>query len=252
MMGKLDGKVAVVTGGSSGIGFATARAFHQEGAQVVITGRDQEALSQAQRTLGDGVVAMVADVTHSKDLEHLFTTTAARFGGVDVVFVNAGIARLGPIGTMTEAIVDEVMNINFKGAYFTIQHALPVLNPQASIILNGSVNAHVGFPNTSIYSASKAAVHSLARTLAAELTERGIRVNTLNIGPIDTPLYGKLGLTPEAIQSFADAIGSRLPLRRFGTADEVARAAVFLASNDSTFVVGSELTTDGGLVINSL
>lgn len=251
-MGQLDGKVAVVTGGNSGIGLATATAFQAEGASVVVCGRDARSLDEAAHALGGEVLAVQADVTRLHDLDRLFAATLERFGGVDILFVNAGTATVGPIEAMTEAIVDEIMATNFKGAYFTIQKALPVLNDRASIILNGSVNAHVGFPNISVYSASKAAVHSLARTLAVELVERGIRVNTINIGPINTPLYGKLGLPQDALEGFAQAVAGRLPVKRFGSPEEVARAAVFLASADSSFVVGSELTTDGGLMVNAL
>jgi NAD(P)-dependent dehydrogenase (short-subunit alcohol dehydrogenase family) len=251
-MGKLDGRVAVVTGGNSGIGLATATAFQAEGARVAICGRDARTLDDAARALGGGVLTVAADVTRLDDLDRLFAATRERFGGVDILFVNAGTATVGPIEAMTEAIVDDVMATNFKGAYFTIQKALPILNDHASVILNGSVNAHVGFPNISVYSASKAAVHSLARTLAVELVERGIRVNTINLGPIDTPLYGKLGLPQEALQGFAQAVAGRLPVKRFGSPEEVARAAVFLASTDSSFIVGSEITTDGGLMVNAL
>lgn len=251
-MGRLNNKVAVITGGSSGIGYATARAFRDDGAQVIITGRSTEALETAARELGAGIVAIAADVRIRSDLTRLFEAVDQRFGRIDVLFVNAGIARLGPIGDTTEAVFDDIMDTNFKGLFFTIQLALPFLVDGASIILNGSVNAHVGFPNASVYSASKAAVHSLARTLSAELAPRGIRVNTLNIGPVETPLYSKLGLPAEAVQGFAQAVGGRLPIKRFGQPEEIARAAVFLASADSSFVVGSELTTDGGLSINGL
>lgn len=253
-MGTLAQKVAVITGGNSGIGLATAKEFLRQGAKVVITGRNAQALDQATEQLGGGddVLAVQVDVTRLDDLERLFATTQERFGGVDVVFANAGTAKVGPIEVMTEALFDEVMHTNLKGLYFTIQKALPVLNPNASIILNGSVNAHVGFANASVYSASKAAVHSLARTLGAELIGRGIRVNTLNIGPVNTALYGKLGLPPEALAQFAQSVQARLPIGRFGNPDEVAKAAVFLASSDSSFVVGSEITTDGGLSVNAL
>jgi NAD(P)-dependent dehydrogenase (short-subunit alcohol dehydrogenase family) len=251
-MGKLDGKVAVVTGGNSGIGLATAQAFQHEGAQVVITGRDEGAMAAAVAELGGNILAIRSDVTQNADLERLFSMVQERFGGLDVLFVNAGIARLGPINTVTEAEFDSVMDTNFKGAFFTIQRALPLFREHGSIILNGSVNAHVGFANASVYSASKAALHSLARTLTAELSERHIRINTLSIGPIETPLYGKLGLPDDAIQGFAQAVSGKIPLKRFGQAAEVAAAAVFLASADSSFVVGSELTTDGGMLINGL
>lgn len=250
-MGKLDGKVALITGGSSGIGYATARAFRDEGAQVVITARSAAVVQVAQE-LGSGVVGVAADVRLAEDRARVVATIQAQHGRLDVLFLNAGIARLGVLSDTSAELFDEVMDTNFKGLFFTIQHALPLLSDGASIILNGSVNAHVGFANASVYSASKAAVHSLARTLSAELSPRGIRVNTLNIGPIETPLYGKLGLPAEAVQGFAQAVGGRLPIKRFGQPEEVARAAVFLASADSSFVVGSELTTDGGLSINGL
>ncbi len=251
-MGKLDGKVAVITGGSSGIGYATARAFRDEGAQVVITARSADALAAAERELGAGVVAVVADTRKDADRAGLFREVGERFGRVDVLFANAGIGRFSALGETSEAFFDEIVDTNFKGLFFTLQAALPLLSDGASVILNGSVNAHVGFANASVYSASKAAVHSLARTLSAELAPRGIRVNTLNIGPVETPLYGKLGLPAEVVQGFAQMVGARLPIKRFGQPEEIARAAVFLASTDSTFVVGSELTTDGGLSINGL
>lgn len=251
-MGKLDGKVAVITGGSSGIGYATARAFRDEGAQVLITGRSANTLATAAHELGADVVAVTADTRKEADRARLFEAVGQRFGRVDVLFANAGVARLGPLTATSEALFDEVMDTNFKGLFFTLQAALPLLSEGASIILNGSVNANVGFANASVYSASKAAVHSLARTLSAELAPRGIRVNTLTIGPVETPLYGKLGLPAEAVQDFAQTVGARLPIKRFGRPDEIARAAVFLASADSTFVVGAELTTDGGLSINGL
>jgi len=249
-MSKLAGKTAVITGGNSGIGLAVAQEFVAQGATVIITGRDQERLDETASSLG--VTAIQADVRDSNALAGVFQQVKEKHGGLDILFVNAGIAKMGPVEAMTEEIFDEVMDINFKGAYFTIQKALPVMNDNGSIILNGSVNAVVGFANASVYSASKAAVHSLARTLSAELAEQGIRVNTLNIGPVETPLYGKLGLPQEAVQQFAGAVMGKLPVGRFGQPDEIAKAAVFLASDDSSFVVGSELATDGGMLINGL
>ena len=251
-MAKLTGKVALITGGNSGIGFATAQEFQNHGAKVVITGRNQQALDEAAARIGGDLLAVQADVTQPGDTDALMATIQERYGRIDVLFLNAGTAKLGPIEDVTEAVFDEVIATNVKGVYFTIQKALPLLSDGASIILNGSANAHVGFPGASVYSASKAAVHSFARTLTVELIGRGIRVNTLNIGPIDTPLYGKLGLPAEALQGFAQTVAGRLPIKRFGTPEEVAKAALFLASTDSSFVVGSELTTDGGLMVNSL
>lgn len=256
--GKLAGKVAVVTGGNSGIGLGVAKEFYEHGAKVVISGRNPQSLREAVAEItgeggqADDLLTIEADVRDITALTRLFSETKARFGGVDVLFANAGVVGVAPLGAVTEAAFDEIMDINFKGAFFTLQEALPVLNDNASIILNGSVNAYVGYGNLSIYSASKAALHSLARTLSAELIGRGIRVNTLTIGPIATGLISKTGLPPEGIQAFAEALTARLPVRRFGTVDEVAKAALFLASPDSSALVGSEITTDGGLMINGL
>ncbi|GAB4509295.1 MAG: SDR family oxidoreductase [Anaerolineae bacterium] len=249
-MSKLSNKTAVITGGNSGIGLAVAQEFAAQGATVIITGRDQARLDEAAQALG--VSAIQADVRDTAALEQAFEQVKAEHGGLDILFVNAGIAKMGPVEAMTEAVFDEVMDINFKGAYFTIQKALPIMREGGTIILNGSVNATVGFANASVYSASKAAVHSLARTLSAELAGRKIRVNTLNIGPVNTPLYGKLGLPQEAVEQFAGTVLEKITLKRFGTPEEIAKAAVFLASDDSSFVVGSELATDGGMLINGL
>lgn len=248
----LAGKVAVVTGGNSGIGLATAQEYYAQGAQVVISGRHAQRIAEAADAIGDGVLGVEADVRDLDALDNLFRTVSARFGQIDVLFVNAGIAKMASLGDVSESVFDEVMDINFKGAFFTIQKALPHLRNGASVILNGSVNAHVGFPNASLYSASKAALHSLARTLSAELADRSIRVNTLTIGPINTPLYSKLGFPEEAIQGFAQAVKGRVSVGRFGNPEEVAKAALFLATSDSSFVVGSEIMTDGGLMINKL
>lgn len=251
-MGKLDGKVAVITGGNSGIGLATAREFVREGARVIITGRDAGTLESASKEVG-AALALAVDVLNMNDLDLLAQTIETQIGRVDVLFVNAGLAKLAPLNMVTEADFDTVMDINFKGAFFTIQKLLPLLNDGASIILNGSVNAHVGFGGASVYSASKAAVHSLARTLSPELSDRGIRVNTLNIGPINTPMWGaKSELPPEAMEGFAKLVQGKTTLKRFGEAGEIGKAAVFLASSDSSFIVGSEITTDGGMLLNSV
>ncbi|MGL4608494.1 MAG: SDR family oxidoreductase [Trueperaceae bacterium] len=249
-MSNLLGKVAVVTGGNSGIGFATAKEFRSQGAKVAISGRN--GVAEAAKELSSDVLGVTADVKNMSDLETLFKTVHEKLGKIDVLFVNAGMAKMAPIGNVSEADFDEVMNINFKGAYFTIQKAIPYLNDNASLILNGSVNAYVGFAGASVYSASKAALHSLARTLSAELIGRGIRVNTLNIGPVNTPLFGKIGLPQDALQGFATAVTAKIPVKRFGQPEEIAKAAAFLASSDSSFVVGSEISTDGGIMLNAL
>jgi NAD(P)-dependent dehydrogenase (short-subunit alcohol dehydrogenase family) len=249
-MSKLSGKVAVVTGGNSGIGLATAKEFKEQGAKVAISGRSK--VAETAKDIGTDVLGVTADVTHLPELANLFKTVHEKLGKIDVLFVNAGIAKLAPLADATEAHFDEVMDINFKGAYFTIQKALPYLNDNASVILNGSVNSYVGFGGLSVYSASKAALHSLARTLSAELIGRGIRVNTLNIGPVTTPLFGKVGLPQDALQGFATALTAKIPVKRFGQPEEIAKAATFLASSDSSFVVGSEISTDGGMLLNIL
>lgn len=250
--GKLDGKVAVVTGGSSGIGLATAKEFKAQGAKVVISGRKQAELDAAAREIGGNVLAVQGDVSDLNDLETFFLTTQRTFDHVDVLFVNAGIVKMGGLSDVSEADFDAVMDINFKGAFFTIQKALPFLNDNASLILNGTINSYVGFAGLSVYSASKAALHSLARTLGAELIGRGIRVNTITIGPIDTPIFSKMGLPQEVLQGFAATVSSRLPMKRFGNPDEIAKVALFLASSDLSFMTGSEITADGGLMVNTL
>ncbi|MDX2139203.1 MAG: SDR family oxidoreductase [Chloroflexota bacterium] len=248
----LAGKVVLVTGGSSGIGFAAAQEFIRLGARVAITGRDAKALREAEIQLGSSASGFQADARDLKALDTLYRNVHDQLGKIDVLFVNAGITQLGSIEMTTEQSFDETMDINFKGAFFTIQKALPVMNNGGSIILNGSVNAHVGFSNLSVYSASKAALQSLARTLSVELAERGIRVNTLTIGPINTPLFGKLGVPADALQAFAGQVQKRVVNGRFGKPEEVAKAAAFLASSDSSFINGAEITADGGLMVNSL
>jgi NAD(P)-dependent dehydrogenase (short-subunit alcohol dehydrogenase family) len=249
-LGKLDGKIAVITGGNSGIGLATAQAFVDEGARVVITGRDQATLDSAAAQVG-AALALVVDVGSMDDLDMLARRVQADFGGVDVLFVNAGLVKMGPIGMVSEADFDTVMDVNFKGGFFTIQKLLPLMRDGGSIILNGSVNAYVGFGGMSVYSASKAALHSLARTLSTELIARNIRVNTLTIGPVNTPLWGaKSAMSQEMLDGFAPMLMDKMAIKRFGEAHEIAKAAVFLASDDSSFVVGSEITTDGGIMLN--
>ena len=251
-MTRLAGKVALITGGNSGIGLATAKEFHAQGAKVVITGRDTQALEQVARDLGERILAVPADVTRMSDIERAVNAAYTTFGKLDVLFANAGILRTGPIEQVTEEAFDESMNTNLKGVFFTIQKALPYLNDGSSIILNGSINGHVGVPGTSIYSASKAAVHSLARTLSSEFSDRKIRVNAITIGPVNTPLYSKLGLSEQEIQGFSQVLQQRLLLKRFGSPEEIAKVALFLATEDSSFVVGTELVADAGAMVNTL
>lgn len=247
-MGKLNGKVAVVTGGNSGIGLATAKLFHAEGAKVAIAGRDQKTLDAAQKEIGGDALAVRADVAKLEDIDKLFKAVKEKFGKIDVLFANAGIAKFAPIEQSSEQFFDEQFDVNVKGMYFTIQKALPLLNDGASIILNSSVSGVKGQLTASVYAATKAAVRSFARTLTTELVDRGIRVNVVSPGPIATPIFGRTGLPQEAIDDFSKHILSVVPMKRFGEADEVGKAVVFLASSDSSYISGQELFVDGGLV----
>ena len=239
---KLKGKVAVITGGNSGIGLATAQEFKAQGAEVVIFGRTQKTLEDAVHTIGNGTLAVQGDVTQLADLDRLYQQTVERSGKVDILVVNAGIAKPTPIEQLDEAAFDQMSNTNFKGAFFTVQRALPHLNDGASIILVTGYNNQKGIPGYSVNSATKAALRSLARTFSAELLHRGIRVNALSPGAIETPILGKLGLSEEILESIPETI----PIKRIGTAEEMAKAALFLASKDSSYVVGAELVADGG------
>lgn len=246
MAKKLTNKVAVITGGNSGIGLATAQLFVEQGARVVILGRDEATLHTAAEQLGPTALAVQGDITRMEDLDRLYARTVESFGKVDILFANAGVARLRTLEDSDEAFFDEVVTINLKGTFFTVRKALPHLNPKASIILNTSVVASIGMPMSSVYAASKAAVRSLARTLSAELVDRGIRVNALSPGAIQTPIAMRMGNTPEELMAYGQRFMGRTPMTRMGTAEEVARAAMFLASEDSSYVTGTELAVDGG------
>ena len=218
-MARLTGKVAVVTGGNSGIGLATAKLFSEEGAKVVITGRDQKTLDAAVKTIGGEVVAVRGDVSKLADLDKLFKTVSEKFGKIDVLFANAGIAKFAPVNESTEALFDETFDVNVKGVYFAIQKALPLLNDGASIIINSSVVNETGAAGASVYAATKAAVRSFARTLTTELVDRNIRVNVVSPGPIQTPIFGRTGLPKEAVDEFARADrgkGAHEALRKAG------------------------------------
>src|SRR5215213_4593888 len=246
-MGKLEGKVAVVTGGNSGIGLATAKEFRREGAKVVITGRDARTLAEAAREIGGDVLALRSDASSLADIDELFAAVKERYGRVDVLFVNAGVGKFAPLEETDEGLFDQIMDINFKGAYFTVKKALPLLSDGASVVLNTSVVAHVGFPNSSVYSASKAALLSLVRTLSADLVGRGVRVNAVSPGPVETPIFGKMGLPPEALDETKRGFSEQVPLGRFGRPEEIAKAVLFLAGADSSFLVGTEIVADGGV-----
>ena len=246
-MGRLNGKVAVVTGGNSGIGLATAKRLQEEGAQVVISGRSKKTLDEAVRTIGNGVLAIQADVSQLDELDKLYGEVSKKLGKIDVLFVNAGVAKFAPFADTSESTYDEQFGTNVKGAYFTIQKALPLLNDGASIILNTSVAGSKGNIATSAYSATKAALRSLARTAAAELVGRGIRVNAVAPGPIVTPIFEKTGLPKEAIDEWAKQILERVPMKRFGQPEEVTATVAFLASEDASYITGVEINVDGGV-----
>jgi NAD(P)-dependent dehydrogenase (short-subunit alcohol dehydrogenase family) len=246
-MGRLDGKTALITGANSGIGFASARHFISEGARVAITGRRAGAVEKAVRELGPGASGMVADAGKIEDIDPLIKKVKKLYGSLDILFLNAGIARSATIDKQDEATFDELFNVHVKGPYFTVQKALPLLKEGSSIIFTTSVGDVKGVPGFGVYSAAKAALRSFTRTLAAELAPRGIRVNSLSPGPIETPIFGKLGLEQKEIDEFQKNIGAMVPLGRFGTADEIATVAVFLASGDSSYITGSEITADGGM-----
>jgi len=244
---RFDNKTVLVTGGNSGIGLATALQFAAQGARVVITGRDQATLDQAKAQLGAGAIALRNDAGEPGSAKALADVLRAQGVTLDAVFINAGVARFAPLEGVDEALWDQTFNVNVKGAYFAIQALSPLLNTGAAIILNGSINAHIGMPNSSVYAASKAALISLAKTLSAELVVRGTRVNVVSPGPVTTPLYGKLGVPADQLDALAAGIQAQIPVKRFGTPDEVASAVVYLSSPDAAFIVGTELIVDGGM-----
>ena len=247
MSKKMEGKVAVITGGNSGIGLATARGFVAEGAHVFITGRRQAELDEAVRQIGRHVTGVQGDVSNLADLDRLFATVKQQQGRLDVLFANAGIPALAPLGEITEEHFDKVFHINVKGVLFTVQKALPLFTAGGSIILNASIVASKGLEAISVYSATKAAVRSFARCWTTDLRHRKIRVNTISPGPIETYIFHKAGLTREQVDEAKERLVAAVPLGRMGTPDEVANAAVFLASDDSSYVTGIELFVDGGM-----
>jgi NAD(P)-dependent dehydrogenase (short-subunit alcohol dehydrogenase family) len=246
-MGKLDGKIAVITGGNSGIGLATAQRFASEGATVFITGRRKPELDGAVQTIGKNAIGIQGDIANLADLDRLYAVVKEKAGRVDVLFANAGGGEFLPLGSITEEHYDKTFNTNVKGLLFTVQKALPLFTDGGSIILNASIVASTGAPAFSVYSATKAAVRSFARTWTVDLKDRKIRVNAISPGPIETP--GLNGLAPNAEQAdqLKASLAASVPLGRLGTPDEIAKAAVFLASDDSSYITGIELFVDGGI-----
>lgn len=244
---RLDGKIALITGGSSGMGLASAQLFVEHGAQVVVTGRDPATLAQAAQSLGADALALRSDSADLTQIDALMEAVRARHGRLDVLFVNAGVARAAPIEAVSEADFDSQVGINLKGVFFTIQKALPLMDKGGSIILTTSISNRLGSPNFSVYAASKAALRSLAKSLGLELIGRGIRVNAISPGPIDTPMFGRLGLPDDLAAAKKRAISDKSPARRFGEPGEIAGCALFLASDDSSYIVGQEIVVDGGM-----
>jgi NAD(P)-dependent dehydrogenase (short-subunit alcohol dehydrogenase family) len=249
-MGKLDGKIALITGGTTGIGLASARRFHQEGARVYVTGRNPETLAQAGRLLPPEVAVLEADSAKLGDLDRVIGRIKVEAGRLDILFVNAGIGEFQALEEASEAHWDRIMDVNLKGPFFLAQKALPLLAKGASVVFTTSVVDRKGFPGSGAYTASKAGLAGLVRVLAVELAPRGIRVNSLAPGPIETPIHHKLGLTPEALEGFRTGVTSSLAMKRMGTDEEVAGAALFLASGDSSFMTGEEVLVDGGAAVS--
>ena len=246
-MNRLEGKRTLITGGTSGIGLETARQFIAEGARVAVTGTNPKTIEEAAGILGKDALVLRVDAADLDAQAALAQQLKTAFGGIDAVFVNAGIAELRPIEAWDPASFDRSFDINIRGPYFLIQALLPLLSNPSSIVLNTSINAHIGMPTSSVYAATKAALLSLARTLSGELIGRGIRVNAVSPGPIATPLYGKLGLSADQLDATAKNILGQVKAGRFGEAGEIAKAVVFLASDETRFAVGSELIVDGGM-----
>ncbi len=248
MSKKLDGKIALVTGGNSGMGLETAKRFAAEGAKVVITGRREKEVQEAAKAIGPNGLGVVSDVSRLADLDALYATIKEKFGALDIIFANAGVGEFAPLEHADEGHFDRIFDINVKGLFFTVQKALPLLRDGGSVILNASSAASTGMENFSVYSASKAAVRSFARTWTLDLKARKIRVNAISPGPIDTPIFGKVeGMTQDQIDGFKTSIATMVPLGRMGRSEEIANTALFLASDDSSFITGAEIPVDGGI-----
>ncbi|MCA9622930.1 MAG: SDR family oxidoreductase [Myxococcales bacterium] len=246
-MKRYEGKVAVITGGNSGIGYATAERLRDEGAKVVIVGRSEDKVQEAAKRLGEGAVGLTADVSKNEDLDRLYGELKKRHDHIDLLFANAGVAFFAPLEQVTAEHFDTQTAINQRGLFFTIQKALPLLRDGSSVVINTSVVNEIGMETASVYSATKAAARNLARGLAAELAPRGIRVNAVAPGPIETPIFDKAGMGAAEQQGFAEQLVPQIPLKRFGKPTEIAAAVAFLGSGDASFITGAEIPVDGGL-----
>jgi len=251
-MTSLNNKVAVITGGNSGIGYATAQELVKQGARVVITGRKQELVAEAAANLGNGTIGIVSDQANLQAIDSLVEQVKDAFGTIDILFINAGVAAFAPLEAISEEQFDYHMNTNFKGAFFTLQKFLPLLKEGSSVTFLSSVNAFTGMPNTSVYSASKAALNSLTRAAAFELAAKGIRVNAVCPGPVNTPIFGKSGLPQEAVNEFTGTMSQKVPMKRFGESEEIAKLVAFLSSENASFITGSEYVIDGGVNLYSI
>lgn len=246
-MSRFNGKVAVITGGNSGIGLATAKELATNGAKVVIAGRDQKTLDETVQSIGENAFAVKTDVTNLDEITNLFEQTNRKFGKVDILFVNAGIGKFASVEQSDESLFDEIVSINLKGSYFTVKNGLQYLNDGASVVFTTTVAAKKGLAGASVYGAAKSALHSLTKIFAAELVGRKIRVNAVSPGPIETPIFGRMGIPAENQQMTKDALASQVPMKRLGTAEEVAKTVAFLASDDSSYITGIEIDVDGGM-----
>jgi len=248
-MKRFEGKVAMVTGGNSGIGLAAAKAFAREGAQVAFTGRDEGTLKNAEKEIGSGALAIRADAARIADLDAAMAKVRDQFKRIDALFVNAGIGKFVPIAEVTEAMFDEIVTINLKGAFFTVQKALPLMARGSAVVLNASINAHIGLPGTTVYGATKAAVVNMAKTMSADLAERGIRVNAVSPGPVETRIFGRAGISSDQIRQTKEWLQNQTLVKRMAEPEEIAEAVLYLSSDVSSFVVGTELVIDGGMTI---
>lgn len=246
-MGRLTGKTALITGGTTGIGLATAHLFLKEGARVAIVGQDAARVEEAGKALGAGALALRADVSKLADMAAVAARLKGEFGKLDIVFANAGIAKPMPFSDVDEGNIDAQLDVNFKGVIYSVQSMLPLLSNPSSVVLTSTTMIEKGIAGMSVYAATKAAVRSLARTLTSELAPRGVRVNVISPGLVETPIYGKLGLPPETVKEWAGQLLASVPAGRFGQADEVARAVLFLASDDSSYMMGENVLFDGGV-----